>query len=186
MRFTVLITALLATSLTVISPAAAEITKMAHLTGTGFAFNTWPRLPAVAGWSQDDRASQQNNAYVIVPDGQTFRDAPAVIYGNAIYKPSQPSDSLDAFIADDKAEFVKHDSGLVVKELAPVTDASRRKLRVFIFQPSSAGNWEAVAYGEERDNDNNDYWLLLVVSGRDKASFEAALPLYLKMLSEYR
>jgi len=48
-------------------------------------FHSWPDLPAIEKWHQDEGASEFYDAMAIAPDGFTFKNAPAVIYAKAEY-----------------------------------------------------------------------------------------------------
>ena len=164
--------------------AMAEIEKNARLKcDTGICLYQWPKLPTPQGWHQDKDASYNASANVLVPVGESFGRAQAVIYANAIHKPSVPSEKTrDAYIESDLLSFRKHDPTLVVAHLPSQKTADGQLLEVYSFSPvGPKGRWEVVAYGEE-----GEFYLTFVVSAKNEKALNIALPVFYKLVSLYQ
>ncbi len=160
----------------------ADIEKTAVMCNTGFCFYWWPKLPVVRGWHQDKQQSLNYNANAIAPNGSSFVDAEAVMYGVAVYKPRDPeAKSLAMFIASDKQQFLSRDPGIIIAQVGDLTNADGNKLPSFTFFPKSAGNWEQVSYGEE-----GDFYLTFVLSARSKKAFDRTESVYRDLIAHYK
>ena len=174
----------LLTILTALLPGVClgGIFQLAVPTDRGVQFYWWPELPKIPGWTHDDDASRGNSVNMLLPDGKTFSDAPAVMYARALYKRRVPeTKSLVQLIADDRAEFEKEVSGIEVKEVTPISDGDGKPHRCFAYSPPKKGSWELVAYGEE-----GDFYLIFTVSGNTKSALTNATGDFRKLLSAYR
>jgi hypothetical protein len=89
--------------------ASAKIYKLAIPTDQGFSLYWWPVLPEISGWHHDEAVSEHLAANTLLPNGQSFNAAPAIIYAKADYKPRMADiKTLTQFIAGDIASF-RHD-----------------------------------------------------------------------------
>jgi hypothetical protein len=162
--------------------ASAEIEKLAVPSDHGLHFYWWPRLPVVAGWLHDEAASLKLTANVLVPDGSSFGDAPAVMYAKALYKPRSPElHSLQELIDSDRSAFERDLPGLKIERLPNLTTGDRRQLVQFAFTPSTEGSWERVAYGEE-----DDYYLIFAISAQHEGNLRTALPAFETLVAGYK
>ncbi len=141
-----------------------------------------PKLDAPQGWQRDEGASQEVQANVFVPAGATFEAAPAVIYGRAIPREGQVA-SLSAFVDDDVATFEQHYVSLQVQRGLAIADGDGTSLTAVRLSPvpGSDAQWETVAYAEE-----GDYYLIFVLSARNKSAHDADLPVFEHLLAGYR
>jgi len=163
------------------SAAQAEIEKIAIPAEKGFSFYWWPKLTPVAGWHQDREHSFFYSANALAPDGFTFKNAEAVMYAKAIYKPREPEvKSLDALIENDRKDFEANVPGVSIHEVAALSSADGQKFRSFTFFPTSAGNWERVSYSEE-----GEFYLIFTISARSLAGFNAGVGAYEKTIAGY-
>ena len=157
------------------------IFKLAVPTDHGVQFYWWPELPKIRGWTHDEEASRGNGVNMLLPDGKTFSNAPAVMYARALYKARVPeTKSLAQLIADDRAEFEKEVPGIEVKEITPISDGDGKAHRCFAYSPPKKGSWELVAYCEE-----GDFYLIFTVSGNTKAALTNATGDFARLLSGY-
>ena len=162
--------------------ASAEIEKLAVPSDSGFHFYWWPRLPVVAGWLHDEAASLKLTANVLVPDGSSFGDAPAVMYAKALYKPQSPEiHSLQELIDSDRSAFERDLPGVNIERLQDLTTGDQRRLIQLAFAPNGDGSWERVAYGEE-----DDYYLIFAISAQHAADLRAALPAFEALVAGYK
>jgi hypothetical protein len=160
----------------------AEVEKFAVPSEHGIDFYWWPKLPAIAGWSHDEEASQTLAANVLVPDGSSFSAAPAVMYAKAFYKPRAPEiRSLRELVDSDRGEFEHSMPDLRVERLPDLATSDHHPLVQLSFSPKGDGNWERVAYGEE-----GDYYLIFAISAQSEADLKAALPAFGKLVAAYQ
>jgi hypothetical protein len=164
------------------TPISADIYKLAVPTDQGIQFYWWPIVPSIDGWTHDEGASRAHGVNALVPAGQTFSGAPAIIYARAMYKPRIPEvKSLGQLITDDIATFKQDFPGVAVDKLSAIRDGDGRSHPYYSFNPKGNGSWELVAYGEE-----GDFYLIFTLSGQSKAARDAARSAFEKLVSRYR
>ncbi len=169
--------------------ARAEMSKQVLICAKSGAIcpYVWPALPAVPGWKQDMDSSFALEINAQAPSGTTFSEAVTVIYAKAVYKRAHPeSKDLDGFIQNDQATFRHDDRGLKIGTLPPMRTQAGQPLKRFSFTPGGKGNWEQVAYGEEKDEDGNEYFLVFVISSRSKDGLDSNLKAFEQFVSSYR
>ncbi len=159
----------------------AEIEKFAQPDDTGLHLAWWPKVGPVPGWTHDHPASLAKGANLFVPNGQTFRDSPVVMYARAIYKPRlKETETLAQLIRDDQNNFREEVPGVTISADTAMKTADGRKLETYLFSPKKGGNWEVVAYGEEPE-----YFLIFTLSARDPASLKQARTAFAEMVGSY-
>lgn len=160
----------------------AEVEKTGVPCETGLCLFWWPKLPSVKGWHQELSQSQHYGVNALAPDGSTFKDAETVMYSKALYKPRVPENkSVEDLIKQDKENFTRDVPGVVISEAMPLITGDSQKLRSVAFVPTSEGNWERTAYGEE-----DDYFLIFTISSRTKSGYEKALPAFEELIRAYK
>lgn len=167
----------------------AEIIKKAVLCqDTGrLCFYWWPKLPHVSGWKQDEGSSYHFSIDAQAPTGSTFSNAETVIYARAVYKAKWPEiKDLNGFIQNDQATFRHHDPGIKINAMAPIQTQAGQQMKRFSFTPSGKGNWEQVSYGDEKDENGNEYFLIFVISSRTKTGLARNLKAYEQFVRNYR
>jgi hypothetical protein len=165
---------------------SAEIYKLSIPGDRGFTFYWWPQLQVPEGWVHDEGASRSTDSNMLVPKGQSFAQAPAVMYGEALYKPRIPETrSLDQLISDDKRKFQNHLPGITILPLPALTNGDGRLLQCFSYSPppndAKGSTWEWTAYSEE-----GDFYLIFVVSANNEASLKTALPAFRRLIATYK
>jgi len=171
------------------NPVLAEIHREAAVCNESgeMCFFWWPKLPAIEGWQQDKDNSYRYAANTQVPVGFDFGQADAVIYAKAVLKLRQSeAKNLEEFISHDRESFLQRDPALQIDETKPLISARGTPFRSFSFKPQKEGNWEQVSYGEERDSDGNEYYLVFVLSARSESSFKKTLRDYEKFIVNYK
>jgi hypothetical protein len=173
------------------SAVQAEIVKVAatDCKTNQICFYWWPKLPELKGWHNDSDMNFKlgdNGSNVLVPDGATFSDAPAVIYARAIYVKrydfeNNIKSTFESFIDDDKSAFRKRHPNIDLRELAPLKTADGQELKVVAFFRPSDKNWDCVAYGEEEG-----YYLMFVLSANSETAYSDTIPAYQDLIARYR
>ena len=166
-------------------PLSADIFKLAIPSDQGIKLYWWPQLQVPDGWMHDEGASRSTGSNMLVPKGQSFPQAPAVMYGEALYKPRIPETrSLDQLISDDKRKFQNDLPGIVILPLPALKNGDGRSLRCFSYSPpqkDGKGSWEWTAYSEE-----SDFYLIFVISANSQAALNTALPSFRWLIATYK
>jgi hypothetical protein len=174
--------ALLSGWLLLTAPAFAEIEMVTAPSDRGLAYHWWPKLVIPAGWQHDRNFSFYYSVNAIAPEGVSFEDARTVMYAKVVYKPREPQiKSLEMFIDSDQKTVRAKAPGLEIKESAPLPTADGKRVRSFTFFPTTEGNWEHVAYGEE-----GDFYVIFTVSARSHEDYQAAKPAFERLIGDYR
>jgi hypothetical protein len=162
--------------------ATAQIEKIATPTNSGIELQWWPKVQPPHGWHFDSGSSHHFSFNAMAPDGSTFSAAETVMYAKADYKPRVPeTKNLAQLVAQDISDFHQAYPGMAVTAEPPVLSADHIQLQVITFAPSTGGNWERVAYGE-----NPEFYVLFTVSSRTKGGLERAMPAFKSMVASYR
>lgn len=173
-----LVVALLAAAL----PARSEIETVAIETPKGKAERWWPKVTPPKGWHHDRGHSLNHNLNAMAPAGEGFASAEAIIYARAIRKSTDASlVSLADFVARERKAFLARMPGYDIRDDKPLLTRDGVRLRTASFTPKTDGNWERVAYGEE-----DDYYLIFVVSARSKKALQEATQAWQAMAWSYR
>jgi hypothetical protein len=163
------------------STAWPEIEKVGQPCEKGVCLAWWPKLEPPKGWHHERGPSFANGINVQVPDGFTFSNAETVIYAKAAYKPRVPElPSLEAFIKNDKVDFLKHDPSIVITKVQTLKTKDGKALETYTFSPNGKGNWEQVSYGEE-----GDFYLIFTISSKTRAGLTVALPVFEQYIARY-
>jgi hypothetical protein len=145
-------------------------------------FHWWPKLPAIEGWHNDREYSLKYSYNAQAPDGFTFADAEAVIYANALYKPSVPNlTTLEMIIDSDRQKFLASDPATVIKEVQPLTTTDGKHFKSFTFYSPSHGSWDRVSYGEE-----GGFYLIFTLSSGTNAGYQKAVSAYEQFIERYK
>ena len=169
------------------SPAFAGVEKLASISDQGICPYWRPIVPALEGWVRDNEAEDcaraPNGISVLVRPGQTFENAPAIIYARAMYKPTLPkkAKSLKQFIRNDMAAFKQDFPDFAIDKLPAIQDGDGKRLPCYAFRSEREGYWELVAYGEE-----GDYYLIFTLSGKTKSARDAARRDFERFVSLYK
>jgi hypothetical protein len=154
-------------------PARAEMLQFSTPDGT----KSWPKLPDIPDWHQDQEMSMKLAANFLVPDGADPASAEVTIQARG-YPRSGDTGSLSQLMDKDRAaapaaEVTKRPD-LYDKDSTPFT------LVTFAPAPGQAGNWKAVAYSEE-----GEYLLAFTLDAKSKAAFDRNLPVFTALVQKY-
>jgi hypothetical protein len=148
--------------------ATGETSGLLYGQDHAIAFDTPPN------WVLDNKSGVEQGLYaVFYPTGSTWANSITIMYLNTIVKKGR---TFDQVLAGDAAAFkntTKMDAGAF-----PTGDGKKAVVRYFM--PTGQGNYEAVAYVNEKN-----IVALLVMSSRDKAHFQASLPSFQKLIGSY-
>jgi hypothetical protein len=172
-------------------PVRAEIQKIATVDcgSDKVCFYWWPKLPSLHGWHTDQAANFDvggNGVNTLVPNGWSFHRAPAVIYGEATFKPRYEwqhpsSENLDAFIADYQKATLDEDAHATISDAASLATADGQKLRSITYIRPSQHVWERASYGVE-----GEYYIVFQLTTYSQREFDRRMPEYERLVSSYR
>jgi hypothetical protein len=158
-----------------LSPAHAEMLQFATADGV----KSWPKLPDIPDWHQDQDSSLRQSANSLIPDGVDFATADTVIQARGFPRRGDMSvTSLSQLIDNDRAAA----AGADVKKLSDIADKDGTPFAVYAFAPApgGAGGWKAVAYSEEGDT-----LLAFTLSAKSKAGYDTVFPIFTQLIRRY-
>lgn len=153
-------------------PSRAEMLEFATPQGP----KSWPKLPTLTDWHQDEQASLNKGVAFLVPDGADTPTAEVTITAEGISRRTGPTD-LSALVERDKAAA----PGAEVRQLQAVRDKDGVPFQLYGFAPAEgSGRRQVVAYSEE-----GDYLLAFRLSAASKAAEDRAMPIFTGMIRQY-
>ncbi len=130
------------------------------------------------GWVLDTESGAGNGVpAVFYPEGSSWADSRTVMYTNVTAKDSGQTGA--ALIEYDVTRFTSDDPEVVITDL-PSRTVGRKTVTVKSFLGKSPENYEAVAYIDEKD-----HVVFLVLSARDRSTFESSLPSFSELVDSY-
>jgi len=169
-----LTSALLAACL-VLAPglARAEMLQFAGPDGT----KSWPKLPDIADWHQDQELSMKLAANFLVPDGADPATSDVTIQARG-YPRSGDTASLSQLMDKDQAAA----PGAQITKRPDIYDKDSTPFTLVTFAPAAgqAGDWKVVAYSEE-----GEYLLAFTLVAHSKAAYDKNLPVFTGLVQKY-
>ena len=157
-----------------LAPARAEMLQFATPDGT----KSWPKLPDMPDWHQDQESSMKLGANSLVPDGVDPATAEVTIQARGFSRTGAGAAALSQMVESDRAGAP---AGTEVKQLSNVADKDGTPFNLYSFAPAGAqGNWKVVAYSEE-----GEYLLAFTLSARSKTAYEGNLPVFVALIQKY-
>lgn len=162
------------------APAQAEVQKFMNMCGgDAQSLRLCPSYALVMtlpdGWIEDKAATREHKVQVVVPKGETYASAPALIYVKvSLRNKEQP---LADFIRVSEERWKESVPDSVVTRLPEVERANARAA----FAPYRYDNpstpqqaAEIVSFGIDSDRDGNEFVLMVVVTAREKKALDRA------------
>jgi hypothetical protein len=155
-------------------PARAEMLQFSTPEG----IKSWPKLPDIPDWHQDQESSLKLAANSLIPDGVDPATAEVTIQARGSSRANGMT-SASQMVESDRAAAP---AGMEVKQLTTVADKDGTPFNVYSFAPAAGqtGGWKAVAYSEE-----GEYLLAFTLSARTKAAYESNLPVFVALIQKY-
>jgi hypothetical protein len=145
--------------------------------GEGHAF----LIDSPPGWVLDTRSGVSDGLQaVFYPRGSSWSKSPTVMYAAWASKKQEGAASVQQIIAKDLANFNKDNPSMVISESRPLKTEDGKTALVRLFQGDQGGNSEAVAYVDEKAG-----VAVLVLTSRNRVSFNKAIPAFEKLVSSY-
>lgn len=169
--------ALLAVCLAAVSgalPVHAEMLQFASAEGT----KSWPKLPDIADWHQDQDMSMKLGANFLIPDGADPATSDVTIAARG-YPRSGDTGSLSQLMDKDRAAAAPTTN---VTKQPDIYDKDSTPFTLVMFAPAGgqAGNWKAVAYSEEGET-----LLAFTLEAKSRAAFGKNLPVFTALVQKY-
>ncbi|SRR5258706_13399890 len=159
-----------------LTPAQAEMLQFSTPDG----IKSWPKLPDIPDWHQDQESSLRLGANSLIPDGMDPANAEVTIQARGFARRGNAgSTSLSQIVDKDRAAAP---AGAQVKHLADVADKDGTAFNLYAFAPApgSSGAWKAVAYSEE-----GDYLLAFTLNARSQAAYDTNFPVFTALIQKY-
>jgi hypothetical protein len=156
-------------------PAQAEMLQFSTPDGV----KSWPKLPDISDWHQDQESSLRLEANVLIPDGVDPATADVTIQARGFARRGNAAvTSVSQMVESDRAAAP---AGGEVKQLTDVADKDGTPFNLYSFVPAGGqGSWKAIAYSEE-----GDYLLAFTFSARSKTAYESNLPVFVGLIQKY-
>ena len=139
---------------------------------------SWPKLPDIPDWHQDQDSSLRLGANSLIPDGVDPANAEVTIQARGFPRQGAAALSVSQMVESDR---VAAPAGTEVKQLSNVLDKDGTAFSLYSFAPANGqGSFKAVAYSEE-----GDYLLAFTLSARSKTAYEGNLPVFVALIQKY-
>ena len=173
MRWPVLLCVLvLLTGLVGASPAGAEMLEFPTPQG----IKSWPKLPDIPDWHQDQESSLRLGANFLIPDGVDPANADVTVQARGFSRRGNgAASSLSQLLDNARAA-----AGAQIKQLADVADKDGTPFNLYLFAPASNANMRVVAYSEEGDT-----LLAFTFTARSQAAYDANFPVFVGLIRKY-
>jgi hypothetical protein len=158
-----------------LSPAKAEMLQFSAPDGS---VKSWPKLPDIADWHQDQELSVKLAANFLLPDGADPAGAPVTIQARGFARSGETS-SLSQLMDKDRAAAPPTTQVSAQPDLYD-KDGTPFKLVSFAPAPGSSGPWKAIAYSEE-----GDYVLAFTLEARSQGAYDQNLPVFTGLVRKY-
>ena len=155
-------------------PMAARAEMLEFATPQGP--KSWPKLPTLTDWHQDEEVSQTKGVAFLVPDGAATATSDVTISAEGVSRQSGPTE-VSALVERDKDA----GPGATVQPLPAMRDKDGVPFQLYAFAPTGGnGRWQVVAYSEE-----GDYLLAFRLNATSKAAQDRAMPVFTDMIRKY-
>jgi hypothetical protein len=154
------------------APASAEMLDFSTPQGV----ISWPKLPDMPDWHQDQDSSLRLAANSVIPDGVDPANTDVKIEARGFpRRGNSGSTSLDQLLESDRAAAP---AGTQVKQLADVADKDGTPFHLYVF--ASPGSNRVVAYSEE-----GEYLLAFTFFARSQAGYDSNFPVFVSLIRKY-
>ncbi|MES1154893.1 MAG: hypothetical protein ABUL48_00540 [Pseudorhodoplanes sp.] len=156
-------------------PASAEVQKFMSVSNGKMHPYFRLKFTPPKGWVQDLGATKEYGMPMYVPQGMDFGSAPALIYIQVSYNSDKRS--LEKFIEVAHERWANEVKDTKIEKVGVEKRAnSLPDFQIYHFrnpsQPQQA--YELMAYGEDKDNDGNTFFLMIALSGASQKALDGA------------
>lgn len=168
------------------APLHASVNKIMLICETGVCPYFEASLLAPDGWEVDKTASQAYRTRFLVEEGKTFHNSSAVIYAKAVW--NGDSKLLQELIDGHINDWQQRNLGTEVQFLEKIENAYLDEFELFVFENPELTSqpYEIVAFAMDFDDEGNEYWLTVVLTGKTKEDVQKYKKVYSTILSNYK
>ena len=150
-------------------------------TGIIYGKNHAFRLSAPKGWVLDNKSGVSQGLHaVFYPKGQSWKEAPTVMYANTASLEDDAHRTLEKLIEFDLNNFKKNYPGISVTEESNIKIKENVVAKVRYLSGQTYGNYEAIAYIDEGKTG-----VMIILSSRTKEGFENSLRVFNELVTSY-
>jgi hypothetical protein len=169
-----------------LSPAIAQIEKVMRICeGKLCPFFRAP-IKVPDGWQDDEAASRRNNVTMLIPKGQTFGSAEAIIY--VAVRVNADKEPLATLVTREQEGWKKRIPDATITRLPDVPRADEKgAFMQYRYEAPSlkSQGFERVATTTDTDKDGNDFMVAIVITALNKKALDAAEAAFLSILRQY-
>ena len=159
--------------------AQAEVRKLMKL-GPGTLIPYFELLlTPPKGWTEEKEASKQNGVQILVPRGRHFGNAPALMYVKVSNRLDKQS--LEEFVGNSQKRWREQVTDTKIEKLTDVQRTSGQPaFASYRYENPSRPQqrFEAVSFGIDKDNDGNEFFVMVALTGRDKKAIDRGMTPY--------
>jgi len=141
---------------------------------------SWPKLPDIADWHQDQDSSLNLTANSLIPDGVDPANAEVTIQARGFPRRNvSGTTSLSQLMDKDRASAP---AGSTIEKRADVFDKDGVPFTMISITPAvgQVGEWKAMAYSEE-----GDYLLAFTLLAHSKAAYDKNYTVFTGLIQKY-
>jgi hypothetical protein len=160
-------------------PASAEVEKFMSVQNGQMQPYFRLKFTPPKGWVEDKEASEENGLPIYVPEKKNFSDAPALIYINVTYNSDKRT--MEKFIEVAHERWKESVKDTKIDKLKGEKRANGQPdFQIYHFtnpsEPQQA--YELMAYGEDKDKDGNNFFLMIALTAATQKAIDDADPGY--------
>ena len=167
------------------SPAPALVEKVMTVCSGQLCPFFKPAFAVPAGWYEDHKTGMRLGVRLLVPLGETFDTAPAIIYATARH--NLEGEDLAGAVAQHQETWGRKIPDVAITRLGDVArgNGSRFQQHEFVSPRLATQPYERFAMATDSDADGNAFVVRLVLTARSEAALKAAEEAFLALLKGY-
>jgi hypothetical protein len=171
--------AFIALALLLALPASAEVEKFMSIRSGQMQPYFRLKFTPPKGWVEDKEATKENGLPIYVPEGKDYGNAPALMYIQVTYNSDKRT--LEKFIEVAHERWKEAVKDTKIDKLANEKRTNGMpdfQIYHFVNPSHPQQAYEMMAYGEDKDNDGNTFFLMIGLTGASQQALDAAEAAY--------
>jgi hypothetical protein len=156
-------------------PASAEVEKFMSVQNGRMQPYFRLKFTPPKGWVEDKEASEENGLPIYVPAGKDFNSAPALMYISVSYNNDKRTIAKFIEVAHERWQESVKDTK-IDKLKGEKRANGQPDFQIYHFtnpsEPQQA--YELMAYGEDKDKDGNNFFLMIALTAATQKAIDAA------------
>jgi hypothetical protein len=167
------------------SPAPALVEKVMTVCSGQLCPFFKPAFAVPAGWYEDHKTGMRLGVRLLIPLGESFDTAPAIIYATARH--NLEGEDLAGAVAQHQESLRRKIPEIAITRLADVAraDGSAFQQHEFVSPRLATQPYERVAMATDSDADGNSYVVRLVLTAKSEAVLQSTEETFLALLKGY-